>query len=229
MLVAACVSFIVLSYDNHASRVSTRVMSNVTQLTLTKKEEWLFSSRWFLALYVSSKQRQSLLIPSHYHGTTLLVILKIIHRLKFFPLSFYSPVIIVFPRKPTKPIHSQPSKSCSIHLTPPYTLHLYLVGVTVVRALVAELHELFLREVLVLGLDEASLAPLVLAPEPEPEEGVDADGHADHAERHGVATHIPWAFRGEAMGKKSWLAEEKREQENRQTVSLMSHARRIGK
>lgn len=65
------------------------------------------------------------------------------------------------------------------------------------RTLVAQLGQLLLRQPLVRRVDVSGVAPGVFPPVPEPQEGVDAGAHTDHAERHGVAPDVPGALGGE--------------------------------
>lgn len=68
------------------------------------------------------------------------------------------------------------------------------VGISEMGALVAQLGELLLRQSLVRRVDVSGVAPGVFPPVPEPQEGVHAGAHADHAERHGVAPDVPGAL-----------------------------------
>ena len=69
-------------------------------------------------------------------------------------------------------------------------------GVPVVGALVAELRELLLREVLVLGADEPAGAPPVLPPVRVPQEPVNYRRHAHHRQGDRVALDVARRVRG---------------------------------
>lgn len=63
-------------------------------------------------------------------------------------------------------------------------------------ALVSELLELIVGKAAVFFVDLASLAPGVLSPVPLPQEGIDENAHADHAERDAVAADVAWGVGG---------------------------------
>lgn len=67
-----------------------------------------------------------------------------------------------------------------------------------VRAIIAKLFKLIVREPLMLFAQLPSIAILVCPPEPEPEKGVDAGAETHHAEGNGVATDEAWSVKRRA-------------------------------
>lgn len=67
------------------------------------------------------------------------------------------------------------------------------------RAIVSKLLELIFLQPLVLFAQLSSVATLIRPPEPEPEKGINAGAHANHAERNGVAADEAWFIKRRAI------------------------------